>query len=249
MASRVVSGRRRRRSTRAGTVLSHDLIVQTAIRLVGEHGAEGLSVRRLGAALGADPSALYRYFLNADDLVRAVADELLGRYLRDFVPGPDWRETLRDLGTRIHTAAVAQPHTAVLTSARVTGRPHEIRTIELGLGVFRSAGFGPVEAARLYHGFIDLTLGYAALDAAAAALPRDGEHDDVRAWTTIYPRLPAEEYPNIAASVGALAATMAASGYPTALGLFLDGVSTRLPSEAKPGVRHAPPAGRGPHRR
>ncbi|MDX3213763.1 helix-turn-helix domain-containing protein, partial [Streptomyces scabiei] len=62
MAGRVPQERRRRRPTRSGVVLSEELIVDTALRLVGEHGPEALSVRRLGTALGCDPSALYRYF-------------------------------------------------------------------------------------------------------------------------------------------------------------------------------------------
>ena len=40
--------RRRRRPTRSGTVLSERLIVETALRLLREHGSAGLSARRLG---------------------------------------------------------------------------------------------------------------------------------------------------------------------------------------------------------
>jgi len=232
VGERVVTTRRRRRPTKTGTVLTHGLIVRTAIRLVREHGSEGLSVRRLGAALGADPSSLYRYFRNTDDLVRAVADDLIGQCLADFVPSPDWRRTLREMGLRIYSALVAQPRIAVLTAARVTGRPHEIDTVEAGLGVLRSAGFAPADAARYYHAFIDTTLGYAALDAAAAALPPQAEGDDVAAWTTVYAGLPAGTHPNIAACVGGLAATMPASAYPAALDLLIEGLEARLAADS-----------------
>ncbi|MGQ4442225.1 helix-turn-helix domain-containing protein, partial [Streptomyces violaceoruber] len=63
--------RRRRRPTRQGAVLSEGLIVRTALRMLREHGTGGLTARRLGAALGADPSTLYRYFAGMDDLARA----------------------------------------------------------------------------------------------------------------------------------------------------------------------------------
>ncbi|MGQ4331589.1 TetR/AcrR family transcriptional regulator, partial [Streptomyces hayashii] len=59
MTTRVPQERRRRRPTRSGVVLSEDLIVETALRLIGEHGPEALGVHRLGTALGCDPSALY----------------------------------------------------------------------------------------------------------------------------------------------------------------------------------------------
>src|SRR6476646_4497034 len=79
MSERVVppTARQRRRPTKQGVVLSEELIVATALRLIEEHGAEALSVRRLGRALGADPSSLYRYFRHTDDLMLAIADELI----------------------------------------------------------------------------------------------------------------------------------------------------------------------------
>ena len=80
MSERVVppAARQRRRPTKQGVVLSEELIVETALRLIEEHGADALSVRRLGRALGADPSSLYRYFRHTDDLMLAIADELIG---------------------------------------------------------------------------------------------------------------------------------------------------------------------------
>lgn len=83
MAKDVVpeEARRRRRPTRRGTVLSEKLIVETALRMVREHGSAGLSARRLGAALGADPSTLYRYFEGMDGLTLAIGEELIGRAL------------------------------------------------------------------------------------------------------------------------------------------------------------------------
>lgn len=88
MNDRVVppAARRRRRPTKTGVVLSEELIVETALRLLKEHGADALTVRRLGLALGADPSALYRYFRDTDDLLLAIADELIGRTLRAWHP-------------------------------------------------------------------------------------------------------------------------------------------------------------------
>lgn len=88
MNDRVVppAARRRRRPTKTGVVLSEELIVETALRLLKEHGADALTVRRLGLALGADPTALYRYFRDTDDLLLAIADELIGRTLRTWRP-------------------------------------------------------------------------------------------------------------------------------------------------------------------
>ena len=46
--------RRPRRPTRSGTVLSEGLIVETALRMLREHGSTGFTGCRLGLALDVD---------------------------------------------------------------------------------------------------------------------------------------------------------------------------------------------------
>ncbi|WP_393056216.1 TetR/AcrR family transcriptional regulator [Streptomyces sp. LN549] len=229
--------RRRRRPTKQGTVLSEQLIVETALRLIGEHGAAALTVRRLGAALGSDPSALYRYFRDTDELLLAVADELIGRTLRTWRPTGDWRADLRSLGLRMHADYLTHPQAALLTFARVTGRTHEIRSVEAILGVLRGAGFPDGEAVRIYHVFVDQTLSFAALDATTLALPEQAREQEVQAWPEIYARQPAHTYPHIAATAPVLVAEMSRSGYPAALEMMLAAAAARLQH-----VNPAPPA-------
>ncbi|PJN39671.1 TetR family transcriptional regulator [Streptomyces sp. CB02959] len=236
MAERVVPEpqRRRRRPTKQGVVLSRQLIVETALRLVGQHGAEALTVRRLGAALGADPSAVYRYFRNTDDLLLAVADELIGRAQHGWRPTGDWRADLREIGLRIHRAYQAHPQAALLAAHRTTGRTHEARAVEAILGVLRGAGFPDPEAVRIYHAFVDQSLGFAALDAAALALPAAARTADHVVWQASYGRLTADTHPNIAATAPLLAADMRRSGYPYALEMLLEAAAARLPRPNEP---------------
>src|ERR1700754_3774293 len=160
MAKRVVpeAARRRRRRTKQGQVLTHGLIVETALRMLREHGAPGLTARRLGLALGADGSTVYRYFQGMDDLILAIADELFGHAMADWRPSGDWCADLRDLGLRIHHAYLAHPQAALLTASRVTGRPNEVAGDETILGILRGAGFADPDAVRIYHAFIDQSL-------------------------------------------------------------------------------------------
>ncbi|MGP4007382.1 helix-turn-helix domain-containing protein [Streptomyces sp. 4N124] len=230
MSDRVVppAARQRRRPTKQGVVLSEDLIVETALRLIEEHGAEALSVRRLGRALGADPSSLYRYFRHTDDLMLAVADELIGRTLRSWRPTGDWRADLRDLGLRMHAGALAHPRAAVLSSHRVTGRAHEIQAVETIIGVLRDAGFPDAEAVRIYHAFVDQALAFAALDAGTTALPKAAREAEADVWQATYARLPADTHPHIAATARHLVADMRHSSYPAALDLLLAASAARL---------------------
>ncbi|MGW3358966.1 TetR/AcrR family transcriptional regulator [Streptomyces bungoensis] len=220
--------RRRRRPTRSGTVLSEQLIVATALRLLREHGSSGLTARRLGLALDCDPSTLYRYFRGMDDLTLAIGDALIGQALRGWAPTGRWRADLEAIGLRIHAAYVAHPQAALLTASRVTGRAHELAADEAVLDVLRRAGFPLPETVRIYHAFIDQTLAFAALDSASLALPTASQRADEDQWRSTYARLPRTTHPRIAEAAPLLARRMLTSAYPTALDMLLDSAATRL---------------------
>jgi AcrR family transcriptional regulator len=58
-------------------------IADAARKLLDEHGANGVTMRRVAAAVGITPMALYRHYANRDGLLNALADagfdELAGR--------------------------------------------------------------------------------------------------------------------------------------------------------------------------
>ncbi|MEU5540527.1 TetR/AcrR family transcriptional regulator [Streptomyces sp. NPDC020362] len=220
--------RRRRRPTRSGTVLSERLIVETALRLLREHGSAGLSARRLGLALDCDPSTLYRYFRGMDDLTLAIGDALIGQALTGWEPTGRWRADLRAIGLRIHAAYVAHPQAALLTANRVTGRSHELAADETVLDVLRTAGFSLQDTVRVYHAFIDQTLAFAALDSASLTLPTASQRADEDKWHSTYARLPRASHPRIAEAAPLLAGRMVTSAYPTALEMLLDSAAGRL---------------------
>ncbi len=136
-------------------------------------------MRRLGQALGADPSAVYRYYRSMEDLRLALGDRLIGETMAGFVPDPaDWRASLRDFGVRAYRSAQRHPRAALLSGFRVTRLPDEQRAVDTGIGLLRAAGFSPRDAVRHYHVFVDTVLGHAALDAALQGLrPEQREAD------------------------------------------------------------------------
>ncbi|MGW1024500.1 TetR/AcrR family transcriptional regulator [Streptomyces sp. NPDC002577] len=229
MPTRVPQESRRRRPTRSGVLLSQDLIVETALRLIGEHGPEALSVRRLGSALGCDPSALYRYFRNTDDLLLAVADRIIGDAMAGFTPGPDWIASLHEMALRVRAGYLAHPRAAAMASYRVTRRENEFRAVETGVALLLSAGFAPDRAVRLYLAFIDTVLGHAAMDAACLALPRQQREADRQAWTEVYQAADAEAYPALRTVRGELHA-MGESSFEEAVDLLLAALAARAPA-------------------
>ncbi|GAB3406953.1 hypothetical protein GCM10027515_22270 [Schumannella luteola] len=80
-----------------------DAVVGTALALLDEHGLPELTMRRLAAALGVQPSALYWHVENKQTLLAAVADRILAAARPAPPEADDWRaaalaevETVRD---------------------------------------------------------------------------------------------------------------------------------------------------------
>lgn len=66
-------------------------VVERAIGVLDEYGLADLSMRRIAAELGVQPSALYHHFANKQSLLAAVADEILARGSRPVVEsGKTW---------------------------------------------------------------------------------------------------------------------------------------------------------------
>jgi AcrR family transcriptional regulator len=219
---RVIAKRIRNTRTRSGSVLSADLIVDAAMHLVSEHGAAALSVRRLGTALGCDPTAVYRYFASMDALMLAVADRLIGHALANYQPGGHWKENLRSLARCTYEAYLAYPRVAIVVAARVTGGENETRIIDSVLGELRAAGFEGEQAVRLYRSFGDFILAFCAIDADYLARPAPEREADAQRWQDAYGNVNAAEYPNLAALGSIVVEHAGMSTFESCLALLLD---------------------------
>jgi AcrR family transcriptional regulator len=117
-------------------------VVQRAIVVLDTYGLADLTMRRLGAELGVQPSALYHHFANKQSLLAAVADEILARGRRASSEQLPWDARvlavcaeLRDamLAYRDGAEVVATVHAFGL-GAQAPGRELEAALADGGLG-------------------------------------------------------------------------------------------------------------------
>ena len=217
---------RRRRQTLSGTHLSREAYVDAAVGLIENRGAAGLSARTLAAAVGADPSALYRHFTGIDDVLRAVADRMIGIGLDRWTPADDWLTSLAGLA-RVLFAVYARefPRTGYAVATRTTGLPNEIRAVELTLGLLRDGGFDDESAAKWFVCLSDFMLGQAMLENAFVELPSEIQDADRASWRDLSARLPDGEGSHVEAAAPHLKTFMVRSNFEPALELILRGLA------------------------
>jgi AcrR family transcriptional regulator len=188
--------RKGRRGLRRGS-LTPELIVKESLRLLDEKGVDGFSMPKLGRALGADPTAVYRHFASKDDLVLAIADQLIEEAMAGLEPHACWVDTVTDMARRLRRTYCDHPAAASLSAYRTTQRPAEMRVVNILIGAVLAAGFEGASAARVYRAIGDFTLAGAGGEAAVLALDPRQQEADQAAWTRAYRAVDRDVYPHI----------------------------------------------------
>jgi AcrR family transcriptional regulator len=207
--------------------LSRERIVECAAALISEHGAESMSARRLGEALGCDPSALYRHFADMGDLQREVGDHFLATVRVDARAGETWDAAVRRICIELRRVQLRQPRLAALVRAAPTRLTNELRITEALLRELDRGGFDPATAASAYHALIELTVGSAAIDADLAAEPAGMRRRTYQAWRRHYAALDPGEFPHSVVVASSLYEGTADDRFRSALDALLVGLSAR----------------------
>ncbi len=129
-------------------------VVDGAVKLLDAEGLDGLTTRKLGAALNVQGPALYRHFPSKEALLDAIADRLV-EGLGDPLPDGTWDEQLTVIAERMREALLAHRDGArVVAGTFVTGG-NTLLGARVIFGILEKAGF-PAQRA----GWIVFALGY-----------------------------------------------------------------------------------------
>jgi AcrR family transcriptional regulator len=196
-----VSPGRARRTASRRPQLDREVIVGTAIDLAATGAA--ITFRNLGAALGADPTAVYRHFRDKDELIGAVVDRLIQRTLAAVDVDGSWREQLRGGAEHQIDLFAAHPSVGAEVSTVVTGGPGELAAIDWILTQFQRAGLPKDQAVRYYAAYSSYLLAAAAA-LSISRLRHEGETSV--SWVGDQRAVDAMRYPAVAAAITELVA-------------------------------------------
>jgi AcrR family transcriptional regulator len=150
--------------------LSQAQIVAKAVRLLDVEGVDALSMRRLGTALNAGATSLYRHVANRDELIELVVDEVYGEIT---VPEGDadpakWREAAIVGAQSVRAMILRHPWIASLLGSVGLSYlgPNVMRLNERLLAVFVAAGFPDDEADQAISAVISYVIGMGTTEAA-----------------------------------------------------------------------------------
>jgi AcrR family transcriptional regulator len=151
--------------------LSAGLIVEAAERLLHEQGLRGLSLRRIAAAAGIAPNAIYTYLSGMEEIRNHLGDRFLATLDLTPLEGAPVAGSLSAFLRGVLDRFQASPAGAeVLAGQRIIG-PHALALNEALLRFFDAAGLSP-ERSWAATGFLtEWVHGAAMLTASDAPTP------------------------------------------------------------------------------
>ncbi len=185
------------------TPLDRRRILGAAIRFIDTHGLSALTMRRLGASLGVEAMALYRYVPGRDQLldgvVETVIDELYGDPDVHLEAAHGWQDYLQRLAHGVRRIALAHPEVFPLVATRPPAAPwvrpplRSLRWVESFLTAMTSCGFSEDSAVAAYRAYSSFLLGHLLLEVSQKGVPINAQD----AGESPAPTADLSEYPTV----------------------------------------------------
>lgn len=191
-------GSKGQRRARRGEPLSQQEILEAALRLIDEEGLEALTVRRLGAALGVDPMALYRHFENKEALLDGVTELLWDEVERTAHDGPNWKDQLRSIARSLRNLAHAHPNAYSLVMTREVMPEAALSLSEAKLKALKAAGFEEDLAAKAVRTLVSYGVGYGAVELSYLLSEDQGSASETERLMRVMRMVPRDVSPHLA---------------------------------------------------
>ena len=203
-------------------------IVDVALAIADREGADAVTMRRLGAELGVDGTAVYRYFRSKRELLAAMADRLFAATLEAFPDGDDWRANLRACVMLGYATYRRHPGFARALAEQGDDGEALTRIAEYALRQLAAGGCSDEDAAITYQALVDLVVGVGVYHGIVADMFEERTREALR---RSYAALDGERHPTASRLAPHLFQDPGAS-FERAVDLLLDGLAARLRAQS-----------------
>jgi AcrR family transcriptional regulator len=172
----------------SGKGLDRRRILRAAVEFIDEQGLHALTMRRLGAFLGVEAMALYRYVPSREDLLDGVVDTVLEALHHDpevhLHAKHGWQNYLQRLAHGIRRIALDHPAVFPLMATRPPAAPwirpplRSLRWLESFFSAMADAGFSDDDAVIAYRAYTTFLLGHLLLEVSHGSGPLAEDDDD-----------------------------------------------------------------------
>lgn len=209
-------------SRRGGAVkqpLSRDLVVDKALELLARDGLEGMSLRKVAAALDTGAASLYVYVTDLNELQALVLDRGLYRVRTGAGRRKPWRERLSAVLGSYFRVLFGNPGLAQLAMRTIAAGPNALRLIETLLEILEEAGVEDATAAWA----VDLLLLYVTAIAAEQS-QRSQDADPTGTIASVIGDVSQADYPRVHRVREALLSGEGKERFGWALDVLVEGV-------------------------
>jgi AcrR family transcriptional regulator len=191
--------------------LNRERIVDTALRVMVDHGYEAVSMRKIAQELGTGPASLYAHVANKKELDQLLVDRAAQAMNLPAPPDPErWQEQLKEAMREMLRAMRTMPGVARAAIGAVPLGEAALRSTECLLGILKAGGV-PDQAAAWAVDLIPLYV-------TAVAFEENVQRADADQWSPedlerflgglrdYFASLPADRFPLTASLAVALTA-------------------------------------------
>jgi AcrR family transcriptional regulator len=140
--------------------LNRDRILKAALGLADRKGIDGLSMRRLGQALGVEAMSLYNHVTDKEDVLDGLVDIVFTEIELPCETG-DWKEAMRRRAISALASLTRHRWAVGLLESRVRAGPANLHHHDSVLRCLREAGFSLPMAAHAYSVLDSYIYGFA----------------------------------------------------------------------------------------
>lgn len=207
--------------------LSHDRIIDAAVRVADRGGLARVSMRNVGKELRVEAMSLYHHLAGKDALLDGLADWI---FTRIELPEPrqPWRSAMIDRAASARSVLSEHSWALGLIESRRSPGPALLRHHDTVLGCLRHNGFSIALASHAFSAIDAYVYGFVLTE---LNLPFDADEGVDEFVAEVQQRLPADSYPHLAEMITEHVLHrdyVYADEYEFGLDLILDSLEARL---------------------
>jgi TetR/AcrR family tetracycline transcriptional repressor len=200
--------------------LTRDQVLAVALDLLDEVGLDGLTMRRLAAALGVKNGATYWHFPSKQALLGAMAEAMLAELTTGLDPALPWHDRAAEMARRLRRTLLSRRDGGRVFSSAFFPLPNALAYGEAMATILREAGLSARDAVWAVDTLNYFVVGHVIEEQLATSLPDGGAEATARLAEALDP----VAHPNLHAAGGDLNAPRPEEHFEHGLRLIVDGI-------------------------